>query len=337
MKTAQNQIESLAFRLQHAPGVGAATLRSILRRVQQERLDASAFLSLEDRELQGRFKMKNEACEFLRREDDLLDAKWLQLETMGVHMLVIGQQGYPDRLGRILGGSAPPILYAMGNLSLLELPSVGFGGSRKASEKGIKITEDSSALLSRDGINVVSGYAQGVDLAAHRSALEAGGCTTLVLAEGMLNFRVKRDLRRFFDEETRSRVLVLSEFPPSLAWKAHSAMTRNRTICGLSDAMFIIESGPDGGTFEAGKTALDLKVPLFCVAYASPPPSAAGNTFFLQHGASSIMQTRDGLPNLTGLMDVLRARPTPSAKLQASALELSLNETPAPYQTKPQA
>jgi DNA protecting protein DprA len=334
MNAAQDQIESLAFRLQHAPGVGAATLRSILRRMQQEGLDASAFLNLEDRELQGRFKVKTEACDFLRRHDDSLDAKWLQLEKMGVHVLVDGQPGYPARLNRTLAGSAPPVLYAMGNLDLLESPSVGFGGSRKASEKGIKITEDSSMLLARQGINVVSGYAQGVDLAAHRAALEAGGSTTLVLAEGMLHFRIKEDLRRFFDEEALSHVLILSEFPPSLAWKAHSAMARNQTICGLSDAMVIIESGPDGGTFEAGKTAMDLRVPLFCVAYASPPPSAAGNTFFLQHGASPIKQTRDGLPNLAGLLAVLSVSPMPSAILQTSAPEFSLREDQTPYRTK---
>lgn len=334
MKAAQDHIELLAFRLQHAPGVGAATLRSILRRMHQEGLDAAAFLSLEDRELQGRFKMKAEACDFLRRHDDSLDAKWLQLEKMGVQVLVDGQPGYPARLSRTLAGSAPPVLYAMGNLDLFESPSVGFGGSRKASEKGIKITEDSAALLAREGVNVVSGYAQGVDLAAHRAALDAGGSTTLVLAEGMLHFRIKEDLRRFVDEETLSRVLVLSEFPPSLAWKAHSAMVRNRTICGLSDAMVIIESGPDGGTFEAGKTAIDLKVPLFCVAYASPPPSAAGNTFFLQHGASPIKQTRDGSPNLAGLLAVLSASPIPSAMLHSSAPELSLREDPTPYRTK---
>jgi hypothetical protein len=87
MKPAQDQIELLAFRLQHAPGVGAATLRAILRRMQQEGLEASAFLSLEDRELQARFKLKSEACDFLRRHDDSLDAKWLQLEKMGVHVL----------------------------------------------------------------------------------------------------------------------------------------------------------------------------------------------------------------------------------------------------------
>ena len=337
MKTAQDQIESLAFRLQHAPGVGAATLRSILRRVQQEGLEASAFLSLEDRELQGRFKLKREVCDFLRRHDDSLDAKWLQLENMGVHILIDGQPGYPARIGRTLGSTAPPVLYAMGNLDLLELPSVGFSGSRKASEKGIKITEDSSALLAREGINVVSGYAQGVDLAAHRAALDAGGSTTLVLAEGMLHFRIKEDLRRFFDGESLSRVLVLSEFPPSHAWKAHSAMARNRTICGLSDALVIIESGLDGGTFEAGKTAMNLKVPLFSVAYASPPPSAAGNMFFLEHGASPIKQTRDGLPNLAGLIAVLSASRMPSAIPQTSAPELSLMEDPTPYRTKPKS
>jgi hypothetical protein len=83
--------------------------------------------------------------------------------------------------------------------------------------------------------------------------------------------------------------------------------------------------------------AMDLKIPLFCLAYASPPPSAAGNTFFLQHGASPIKQTRDGMPNLAGLLAVLSASPIPSAMLQSSTPELSLREDPTPYRTKPRS
>jgi DNA processing protein len=83
-------------------------------------------------------------------------------------------------------------------------------------------------------------------------------------------------------------------------------MTRNRTICGLSNALVVIESGLEGGTFEAGKTALDLGEPLFCVEYAEPSPSAAGNPYFLAHGALSVKRSRSGQPNLARVLTVAR-------------------------------
>src|SRR4026209_2611195 len=99
----------------------------------------------------------------------------IDFETLSRSSLV-----YPKRLLTLFGGLAAPNLYFKGNLSLLEGPTVGFCGSRKASEAGIKIAQDCAQQLSAEGICVVSGYATGVDIAAHRAAL-AGGATTIVV------------------------------------------------------------------------------------------------------------------------------------------------------------
>ena len=68
-------------------------------------------------------------------------------------------------------------------------------------------------------------------------------------------------------------------------------MQRNRTVCGLSDALVVVEAGVSGGTFEAGKLALRLKMPLFVVDYAEPASSAAGNTYFLARGARALRRS----------------------------------------------
>jgi DNA protecting protein DprA len=197
-------------------------------------------------------------------------------------------------------------LFVRGNLDLFQLPGVGFCGSRNASDKGLQISHDCARLLAEEHINVVSGYAHGIDIEAHRAALEAGGTTTLVLAEGILHFRLKEQLREVAGKGALSRMLVVSEFSPGLPWKAHNAMARNRTICGLSHAMIVIESGLEGGTFEAGKTALELGEPLFCVEYSEPLLSAPGNPYFLRHGAFSLRRSRDGQPNLAKVISVVR-------------------------------
>jgi len=320
-------IEFLAFSLQQAPGVGAVTLRAVLNRIAHEGLSPEAFLELDDHALQSRFGLKPPAIDALREPDAETNETWEQLRSDSVEVLALNYPGYPERLDRLLRDSAPPLLFALGNLELFQRPAVGFCGSRKASEKGLQVASECAGLLAQQQINVISGYAHGVDLAAHRSALESGGTTTLVLAEGIRHFRLKEELRDVVSEGDLSRILVISEFPPGLPWRAHNAMARNRTICGLAHALIVIESGLEGGTFEAGKTALDLGEPLFCVEYAEPSPTATGNPYFIQHGALSLKRTRTGEPNLSALISTVRQggipHPTPNPQK-----ELLLKEEP---------
>jgi len=205
-----------------------------------------------------------------------------EFEIEGIKILVKGRDGYPERLLKTLKEEAPLLLFARGNIKLLAEKAVGFCGSRKASQKGLAVAGECAAELARRRINVISGYAHGVDLAAHRAALEAGGVTTFVLAEGILHFKLKSDVKYLITEDNH---VVISEYMPRLPWLARNAMQRNKTICGLSNAVVVIESGLKGGTFEAGKTALSLRRPLFVAEYAQPAESAEGNAYFLRQGA----------------------------------------------------
>ena len=214
----------------------------------------------------------------IKKADELLN----EFESTGIRILVKGRDGYPERLARTLKEEAPLLLFARGNIKLLAEKAVGFCGSRKASEKGLAVAGECSRELAKRHINVISGYAHGVDLAAHRAALEAGGVTTFVLAEGILHFKLKSDVKDLITEDNH---VVVSEYMPRLPWLARNAMQRNKTICGLSNAVVVIESGLKGGTFEAGKAALSLKRPLFVAEYAQPAESAEGNAYFLRQGA----------------------------------------------------
>ncbi|OGW46740.1 MAG: hypothetical protein A2Y66_04480 [Nitrospirae bacterium RBG_13_41_22] len=213
---------------------------------------------------------------------DKADELLRELEIEGIKILIKGRAGYPDRLLKTLKEDAPLLLFARGNIKLLAEKAVGFCGSRKASEKGLAVAGECSRELAKRHINVISGYAHGVDLAAHRAALEAGGVTTFVLAEGIMHFRLKGDVKNLITEDNH---VVVSEYMPKLPWLARNAMQRNKTICGLSNAVVVIESGLKGGTFEAGKAALSIGRPLFVAEYAQPAESAEGNAYFLRQGA----------------------------------------------------
>jgi DNA protecting protein DprA len=310
--------------LHQSPGIGRVSLATLLHRLQREGVLADEFLRFSDHKLLGRYKLKPETVHALRSPSDGTNQTWEELQAKRVSVLAIGDPTYPKCLIEKLGQASPPVIYALGNHRLLCKMSVGFCGSRKASDKGLSVAAVCSQMLAVEGINVVSGYAHGVDLAAHRGALESGGSTTIVLAEGILRYRIKEQVRSTQTPFHADQVLVISEFPPMLPWKAHNAMTRNRTICGLSNALVVIESGLEGGTFEAGKTALELGEPLFCVEYEEPSLSAAGNSYFLEHGAIPLRRSRTGDPNLTKLLSAVRGQSFSSMGTRRIDLDLEI-------------
>lgn len=210
--------------------------------------------------------------------------------------LLPGHPGYPPSLCR---GGKSPVLSALGNLALLEKPGLGFCGSRKASARGLAVTTDCAEQAVFAGFTVISGYAAGVDFAAHRTALEHGGNTVLVLAEGIDHFRVRKDLRPVWDW---SRVLVISQFAPNAIWQAYRAMQRNEIIILLSRAMIVVEAGETGGTLAAGMRALELNKPLFVAEYENLDEVAPGNAKLLAKGAARLRRSREsGRANVAAL------------------------------------
>lgn len=274
------------LQLLETPGVGPARVKALIVEAEHERVDLAEFLA--DRNALTRVLTPAQVEKLVEGEERVAELV-RRLGTLRASLVAFTDGGYPRAVSERLDKGAPPLLVVLGNTKLLEKLSVGFCGSRKASEKGIATARDCAEQMARHGINVVSGYAFGVDLATHRAALLAGGTTTLVLAEGILHFRVKKEIEPVWDWE---RALVVSEFLPGVPWSAHNAMQRNRTICALSRAMVLIEAGSKGGSIEAGRTCLKLGIPLFAPVYGGMPPEATGNRDLLAQGARPLMKIR---------------------------------------------
>ncbi len=280
-------------------GIGVKTISEIVDYLAAHNLspDEIGIDALADA-LRWRAELRNSALAVHEQAAELAE----ELQRDSIRILVRGFGRYPRKLAQALGKNAPPVLFAKGNLSILDAKAVGFCGSRHASEKGIRVAADSAKLLGARGVNVVSGYAAGVDLAANCAALEAGGVTAIVLAEGILHFRAKREIKGLLNDDN---YVVVSEYSPRLPWNARQAMQRTNTIIGLSDAMIVIESGTTGGTRACGEAAMQLGHPLFVADYAVPANSAEGNKFFLDRGAMALRGDRHGRPNLAKVFDVL--------------------------------
>lgn len=289
------------IQLMHTSGIGAKRLSRLLKRLQNESYPVEDFVMISTKELIEKYGFtENMAASFKEVDSELeqLSDKFWEHEIK-----VITQQDnlYPSVLSKVLGEDAPPVLFIKGNLQILENRSVGFCGSRKASEKGCELVRDSASYLARQGVNIVSGYANGVDLAAHIGALSAGGATTLVLPLGIMNYSLKTSLSELITDDN---TLIISEFSPRLGWAIHNAMQRNHTICGLSRAMVLVDSALKGGTFEAGKTALKLERPLFVWEYQSQP-CTEGNEYFLKRGAIALTENDDMGQNLDKIFEVI--------------------------------
>ncbi len=321
------------LKLLNVPGLGNAKVKKILDHCEHTGSTIEDFIG---DVIQGQRKTRlltASQIENLGEKNARLEEQWEKLKEQDIEILMLGDKNYPDHMVSALNNKAPVLLFVKGNTDFLEKPCLGFCGSRKASEKGLKTAWDCADQMARKGVNIISGYASGVDMTAHKAALEAGGTTTLVLAEGILNFRLKRDLKTVFDE---SRTLILSEFLPGLPWSVRNAMQRNSTICSLSDVMILIEAEKSGGSISAGRTALKMKKPLFAPVYEGMPESASGNRVLLSQGAFGIKKSRKtGRANLLPIENILfnrKEKYTPYAvRVLSEESQLALFEDKAVY------
>lgn len=223
-------------------------------------------------------------------------------EKPDVHRLIPGTASYPEAVSAVWRDKAMA-LHVIGNEDLLKISGIGFCGSRKSSEKGLAAAFDCADQASSMGFAVISGNAAGVDCVAHRTALEAGGKTILVLPEGIEHFRVRREFQPVWDWE---RVLVVSQFEPSVPWQSYRAMERNNLIIALSLAMVVIEAGAKGGTLHAGISTLNAKKPLFVATYENMEVDAPGNALLIERGGIALKRSRTtGRGNIEPIRSVI--------------------------------
>ena len=284
-----------------AKGVGDIAIRRTIQFF-SENQGASWDMLCSDLSMQNLvFKGRQDIIENIASQKEPAKRLAFKLLENDIKPIVFNEEQYPGKLKQALGEKCPPYLFYRGNIGLANLNAVGFCGSRKASCKGITITNDCASQLANNGIVIVSGYAAGVDIEAHKAALMHSGNTVFVLAEGISASSLKKEVKEYLTPENH---VFLSQFMPETAWNAGSAMKRNSVIIGLSDAMIIIEAGNKGGTFAAGNEALAMKHPLFVIEYANPEASAAANPHFISMGGMPIRR-KNGEPNLSQVYEII--------------------------------
>ena len=251
------------FRLFKTRGIGPKSLTSIAKMLETQQLDPE-MLPRNQNDLSAQFPGLAKILNGKIREEDrekVLE-EYEQLKNLGIEIIYPGHSDFPPNLLEI-----SPVLFVKGQRKYLTADSIAIIGSRNVSDKGRSVARKLAGDLARAGMNIVSGYAKGVDSEAHLGALEVEGTTTIALPYGIKELQQKKSFKEF---DWKRDVLVVSQFDPSVKWLASNAMIRNKLVCVLSKAVVVIESGPErdeqgkmSGTFNAAKTALGMDLPLF--------------------------------------------------------------------------
>ena len=276
------------FRLFKARGIGPKSLISIAKILEKEDRHPE-MLPRNQSDLSTQFPELSKILNGkIRAEDsDKAYMEYEQLKTQGVDFIYPRHPDFPPHLLEIA-----PMLFTKGQRKLLISDGVAIVGSRNVSDTGTCAAQKLAAEFANEELNVVSGYAKGVDSEAHLGALAAEGTTTMVLPYGIKEFSKKKAFRVF---NWRRDILVVSQFDPGIKWLARNAMARNKVVCALSKAVIVIESPPErdsqgkmSGTFNTARTALDMKRPLFVVdpRYFDNPPK--GNADLIELGGECL-------------------------------------------------
>ena len=226
-----------------------------------------------------------------------LDVEWTLLRQHGVQVFVNGHDGYPPRLTTL--ENAPHLLYCKGEMLPTDEKSIGIVGSRSCTSYGKRMTQLLAEGLARMGWTVVSGLARGIDGVAHQSALEAGGRTIAVLANGLST--VYPPEHKELAQAVAARGAVITETPMTVAPQAGMFPARNRIISGLSRAVVVVEANARSGALITATHAAEQGREVFAFPGNADSAASAGCLELIRKGVRLIRNLDDLLEDLQGI------------------------------------
>ena len=213
------------------------------------------------------------------------DAIQFDCEKLGISILTMEDSAYPEILCSI--PDPPIILYVKGKIPDLERkPAVGIVGTRKATPYGMTMAGEFGKQLASAGMTIVSGMALGIDGAAMRGAISAGGKTIAVLAGG-INICYPPE-HNFLMGDIQLTGAVISENPPSTPHKGFLFPIRNRIISGLSRAVLVVEAPARSGALITAHEALEQGREVFAIPANIDAPNSMGCNHLIRDGEAAI-------------------------------------------------
>jgi DNA processing protein len=224
------------------------------------------------------------------RDDAARDLE--RARAAGAAVLVEGARAWPPAFAEL--EDPPVVLYVRGDPAFVALRGVAIVGSRRASAYGTAQARRIASELAAAGVPVISGLARGIDAAAHRGALDAGGVTVGVLGGGLAKFYPPENLP-LAREMAAGRGAVVSEFPLDAPPRPYHFPRRNRLLAALAAAVVVVEAAEGSGSLITADHALDLGREVLAVPGRIDNPNSCGVHRLLREGAAVCESAADVL------------------------------------------
>ena len=212
----------------------------------------------------------------------------------GAEVVTIGDPRYPQPLREIF--DPPILLFARGRVELLQSLMLGVVGTRRPTPYGLAVAERLSGDLAHAGLTIVSGMARGIDTAAHKGALAAGGDTVAVLGCGV--DVVYPSENRKLAAEIAAKGLIVSEFPMGATAFPQNFPIRNRIISGMSLGVLVVEGAQYSGSAITAKLAMDQGREVFAVPGNITSKLSWGPNLLIKQGARLVQDWNDVVAEL---------------------------------------
>lgn len=230
------------------------------------------------------------------------------IERTGIEVRSMLDANYPARL--LMIPDPPPLLYVAGSWQASDELALAVVGARRGTAGGRVVTEQLAGGLAEAGFTIVSGLARGVDAAAHRGALAAGGRTVAVLGCGL--GRTYPTEHQRLREEIEEHGAVLSELCLNAPPHSGHFPRRNRIISGLSFGVIVTEAAIDSGSLITARLAADQGREVFAVPGFVNEATSRGTHALIKEGATLVEQAQD-------VIDVIAPQLEPAMRLRVSA------------------
>jgi len=224
-----------------------------------------------------------------------------KLEKMGAGVVTVCDEEYPAILKEIY--DPPVILYYRGsvkndNLNKTLSDSIGIVGTRKPTDYGKRMAETLTRELASHGINIISGFARGIDTCVHKSLLASGNKDSITGAVFGCGVDViyPPENKKLYEELIENGVCI-SEYEISTMPEPMNFPRRNRIISGLSLGVVVIESGRDGGALITARCALDQSREVFAVPGYVTSAGSGGSNYLIKTGQAKLVENADDILN----------------------------------------
>ncbi len=304
--------------------------------------DPHAIFDASDSELDSIPVFQSRHLVTLRKpEYEATDRQLTWYQRHGVRLLLPSHPEFPPALNTV--PDPPPFLFIRGSLAEMKANGVGIVGSRHATPYGRGVSERIGRELAAQGVTVVSGGAVGIDSAAHRGAVSAGGRTVAVLGCG-LDVDYPRENRELFEKIVECGGALVSEYSLGAQPEAWRFPLRNRIISGMCLGVLVVEAPQKSGALITASYAAEQGRTLMAVPGNIDRPSSVGSNELLRLGAVPILKTDDILeavglvrlparPEHQTAFQLMEAAGGPAArKAEPAAPKVSFPALPEPQQ-----